>query len=249
MICKKPISAVIIAVMLALSPIISFSQITSFSDLINKPTTIQLGWHALDDDAKAYSKVFAVKNWSMLYFPTRLSFTKTIVSGLKAELALAYTKMNKSSYAPERYMSPGIFLNVDLNARYQYTFEFDFLERLNGPKASGFNKFISGLGLNVFALSGFGFSKRSQTEFANAATFNFGFGGTFWLVSSKFGITGQSTAKWGLQKPFLHAGSNYIHHSLGLVYVTEGNKMAMSSNRFKRARRPSRGRSRSRNRF
>jgi hypothetical protein len=103
--------------------------------------------------------------------------------------------------------------------------------------------------LNFFPVSGFGYTQRSQTEFAKAATFNFGFGGTLWLNKNKLGIVAQTMGKWGLQKPIIRAGSNYIHHSIGLIYVTDGNPMKRGRNRFSVSRK-SRGNNRtSKNRF
>jgi hypothetical protein len=209
----------------------SFAQF-SMMDFIFRPTTIQVGWHALDDDASAFKGLLKHQNWSMLYYPTRVTVSKTVVSNLKAELALAYTKMNKAAYASERYLAPGVFFCADLNVRYNFTISFPALERLDQPKATPLQKLASGLALNFFPVGGFGYSQRSQTEFAKAATLNLGFGGTLWLNKNKFGIVAQTMGKWGLQKPIVRAGSNYIHHSVGLIYVTDGNPIRRSSNRF-----------------
>jgi len=227
------------------------AQLTSITDFIYKPTTFQLGWHALDDDANAFKDFANVSKWSMVYYPARFTVTKTIVSDLKIELALGYTKMRQSSYHEERYLAPGNFFSGDVNVRYNFPISFPFLERLDQPKASAFDKAVSKFAMNLYPVSGFGFTKRSQTRFANAPTFNLGFGGTFWLVKNSFGFNVQSMAKWGLQKPFFRAGSNYIHHSVGVVYVSKGNpvRRRSSGNRFKVARRKPGQRGRSRNRF
>jgi hypothetical protein len=227
------------------------AQLTSIVDFLYKPTTFQLGWHALDDDASAFKDFTSVSKWSMVYYPARFTVTKTIVSDLKIEFALGYTKMRQSSYHEERYLAPGNFFSGDVNVRYNFPISFPFLERLDQPKASAFNKAVSKFAMNLYPVSGFGFTKRSQTRFANAATFNLGFGGTFWFVKNSFGLTAQSMAKWGLQKPFLRAGSNYIHHSVGVVYVSKGNpaRRRSSGNRFKVAKRRPGQRGRSRNRF
>jgi len=227
------------------------AQLTSVTDFIYKPTTFQLGWHALDDDASAFKDFASLRKWSMVYYPARITATKTIVSDLKLELALAFTKMRQSSYHEDRYLAPGNFFSSDLNLRYNFPIDFPFLERLYEPKASNFKKMVSKFGMNLYPVSGFGFTRRTQTQFANAATFNLGFGGTFWFVKNSFGLTAQSMAKWGVQKPFLRAGSNYIHHSIGVVYVSKGNpaRRKSSGNKFKVAKRKPGQRLKSRNRF
>jgi hypothetical protein len=226
----------------------SFAQF-SMMDFIFRPTTIQVGWHALDDDAAAFKGFFDYKKWSMLYYPTRVTVSKTVVSNLKAELALAYTKMNQAAYSRERYLAPGVFFCADLNVRYNFTINFPALERLDQPKATPLQKFASGLALNFFPVTGFGYSQRTQTEFAKSPTFNLGFGGTLWLNKNKFGIVAQTMGKWGLQKPILRAGSNYIHHSVGLIYVTDGNPIKRSSNRFSIGRQSKSRNRTSKNRF
>ena len=197
----------------------AFGQFTSFMDFMTRPTTIQVGWHALDDDAKAFTGIFAVQKWSMLSYPTRISLTKTISSNFKADLSISYTKMKQSSYAVDRYLPPGNFYNADLNMRYQVPIPFTRLEQLYSPQAKGFRKFISNIGMNVFPMAGLGFTKRTQTKFANAVTLNIGVGGTFWFIKGLLGVSAQTMAKWGMQAPLFRAGSNYLHHSAGLVYV------------------------------
>ncbi len=197
----------------------SWGQFTSFMDFMTRPTTIQVGWHALDDDAKAFTGILAVQKWSMLTYPTRISLTKTISSNIKADFSVSYTKMKQSSYSVDRYLAPGNFYNADLNVRYQVPIPFTRLEQLYSPQAKGFRKFMSNLGMNVFPLGGVGFTKRTQTKFANAVTLNVGVGATFWFLKGQLGVSAQSMAKWGMQAPLFRAGSNYLHHSAGLVYV------------------------------
>ena len=227
-----------------------FGQSTGFMDFMARPTTIQLGWHALDDDAKAFTGIFAAQKWSMLSYPTRLSLTKTLSANFKLDFSVSYTKMKQSSYSVERYLAPGNFYNADLNVRYQIAIPFKSLELLYSPQADGFRKFLSKLGANVFPVAGLGFSKRNQTRFANAVTLNMGVGGTFWFNRGIFGITAQSMAKWGMQPPFFRAGSNYLHHSAGVVYVLNRNsKKGGNSFRGVVKRKSGGRRSSSKNRF
>ncbi|MBK7309840.1 MAG: hypothetical protein IPI93_03375 [Sphingobacteriaceae bacterium] len=42
----------------------------------------------------------------------------------------------------------------------------------------------------------------------------------YWF-GSKWGMNIQSLAQFGIKKRFPHNGANYLHHSLGLVYIID----------------------------
>jgi hypothetical protein len=200
----------------------------------SKPTTFQGGWNIIDDNRNSYQDLLSFKSWYSNAFPGKFSAMKTLTGRLKGELNVGFSKM-KQSYYKERYVYPGIFTCVDLNFRVQYNLFNRFFDNLYIPRrGNSFGNRLSNDGINIAPVFGLGFTSRTQTVFDRAMTFNFGFVGTYWFVRNKVGITIQSVGKLGLQTPFLKTGSNYIHHSAGIVYVSRGN-LYYRSQRYRKA--------------
>jgi hypothetical protein len=153
---------------------------------------------------------------------------------LKGELNIGFSKM-KESYYKERYVYPGVFTCVDLNFRIQFN-PFDrFFQNLYYPRrGKSLSNSISNGGISITPILGLGYTTRTQTVFDRALTFNFGIAGTYWFKRNSIGITLQSVGKLGLQTPILTTGSNYIHHSAGVVYVHKGSRYYRSL-RYKKA--------------
>ncbi len=200
----------------------------------SRPTTFQGGWNIIDDNRNSYQDLLNFKSWYSNALPGKFSAMKTLSGRLKGELNIGFSKM-KQSYYKERYVYPGIFTCVDLNFRIQYNPFDKFFDNLYYPRQGHtlMNKISEG-GVNIGPLFGLGFTSRTQTVFDRAMTFNFGAVGTYWFVRNKVGITIQSVGKLGLQTPILKTGSNYIHHSVGIVYVSRGN-LYLRSQRYKKA--------------
>ena len=200
----------------------------------SKPTTFQGGWNIIDDNRNSYQDLLNFKSLYSNALPGKFSAMKTLSGRLKGEVNLGFSKM-KQSYYKERYVYPGIFTCLDVNFRIQFN-PFDrFFDNLYYPRQGHnlLNKISLG-GVNISPLFGFGFTSRTQTVFDRAMTFNFGVAGTYWFVRNKIGITLQSVGKLGLQTPFLKTGSNYIHHSAGIVYVSRGD-LYNRSQRYRKA--------------
>jgi hypothetical protein len=213
---------------------VQFSHAQFLRNFRSKPTTFQGGWNVIDDNRNSFQDLLSFKSLYSNAFPGKFSAMKTLTGRLKGEVNLGFSKM-KQSYYRERYVYPGIFTCIDINFRIQYNPFDKFFDNLYYPRQGHalLNKISLG-GVNIAPLFGLGFTSRTQTVFDRAMTFNFGVVGTYWFVRNKVGITMQSVGKLGLQTPFLKSGSNYIHHSIGLVYVSRGD-LYYRSQRYRKA--------------
>jgi hypothetical protein len=200
----------------------------------SKPTTFQGGWNIIDDNRNSYQDLLNVKSWYSDAFPGKFSAAKTLSGRLKGEINIGFSKM-KQSYYRERYVYPGVFTCVDLNFRIQFNPFDGFFDDLYFPRrGKSFSNKLSNCGISITPIFGLGYTTRTQTVFDKAMTFNFGMAGTFWIKRGKVGICLQSIAKWGLQTPIIKTGSNYIHHSAGIVYVHKGSRY-YKSQRYRKA--------------
>jgi hypothetical protein len=190
-------------------------------DFFSTSTTVSVGWNFIDDNAHAFDEILKKESYLISPFPTRIGIMKPIQGKLKFTISSGYAKM-KPEYYGARFISPGHFFFVDLNCRYQ----INILNSRKNRMGYGANKrgggFLDRMAISLFPISGIGYSYRKQTIFDKSSTLNFGFGLTFWLIQNKMGLTFQTLGKIGLQSPILHAGSNYINHSIYWSYVIKG---------------------------
>lgn len=203
-------------------------------DFRSKPTTFQGGWNIIDDNRNSYQDLLDFKSWYSNAFPGKFSAMKTLTGKLKGEINIGFSKM-KQSYYKERYVYPGVFTCVDFNFRIQFNPFDKFFDNLYYPRrGKSFSNRVSLGGISITPIIGLGYTTRTQTVFDKAMTFNFGIAGTYWIKRGKVGICLQSVGKWGLQTPIIKTGSNYIHHSAGVVYVYKGARY-YKSQRYKKA--------------
>ncbi len=182
-------------------------------------TTVQVGWNIIDDNANSYGKLLNSESYYSDPFPGKLSLMKSISDDFKVETNMGISKMAKSYYG-ERYLNPGLFTCIDINLRYQINPLNSFFKSL--WRRNSILSYISQCGITIEPIVGFGYTSRTQTVFSRSLTFNFGIGGTYWLKRNRVGILLQSVGKLGLDRNILKTGSNYIHHSCGLVWVVRG---------------------------
>src|SRR6218665_2390629 len=138
------------------------------------------------------------ESWNLLPFPTRLNLEGFIGKGWSVEGAFTYTKYKKGKTINNDKQSPGgTFIAFDANAKY------DLNELIGDTKA-----------FSPYAIAGLGYTYRSVlAEGKSCPTFNFGLGFNVWFYRG-FGLNVQSMAKFKL----LPASSNYLMHSVGVVY-------------------------------
>jgi hypothetical protein len=194
----------------------------SFYDFLTSATTYQLGWHGVDDDANTWGNPHVISLWSYVDYPTRICISKSIDSKIRVELSGCYTKLNPLAYR-ERFASPGFMYAIDLNGRYQFALLTEFFRNQN-PRKSKFKAALSNMSLAVYPLSGFGYTYKSlmPKEYSSAITFNMGAGLNYWFVKNKLGLNLQTQAKFGMHAPLFRHGTNYIQHSVGIMYWMEG---------------------------
>ena len=81
-------------------------------------------------------------------------------------------------------------------------------------------------------MAGLGYTQRSTVRYAQTGTFNLGIGATIWVLDNQLGINLQGTGKFGLQSPLISTGSNYLQHSIGVVYKFSGNNKRLKAARI-----------------
>ncbi len=205
------------AIMMFLSSSYS-SQCQILGDFLSTSTTINLGWNFIDDNAQAYNGLFKKDSYLTSLLPRKISIIKPVKGKFKASLNMSYTKMQPEYYSA-RYLAPGHFLICDLNFRYQWNIINSQQFRMGKMRTLSGASVFSAMAISAFPVVGLGYTSRSQTVFDRTLTGNFGLGATFWLQQNKSGLTLEILAKIGIEKPVLHAGSNYFHHSISYTHV------------------------------
>lgn len=176
------------------------------------------GFHGVvvDDDGRPFKDLFNIKqSWNLLPFPTRLNLEGLIKNGWSVELTMAYSR-----YAAGKMLNNdiatngGSFVAVDVNARYYRN------KQIN--KAGRFDPYVAG---------GLGYTFRSAlAQGQQCPTANIGLGFNFWF-NRGLGLNVQSLAKFKM----LPRSSNYLMHSLGLVFRFDlrTGYMGRSSHRYR----------------
>lgn len=229
---KQPRKVVCLLLVYTLFLLTSYnSRCQILGDFLSTSTTLNLGWNFIDDNAQAYNGLFRKDSYLFSPLPSRISIIKPIQGKIKAGFDIGYTKMQQEYYRA-RYLSPGHFLFIDLNFRYQWIIINSQQFRMGMMRNVSSSSLISQMAISAFPILGLGYSSRSQTVFERFLTGNVGIGATIWLKQNKSGISLQTLAKVGLQKPIFHAGSNYINHSISFIYVIK------SKTRYRKGSRP-----------
>lgn len=176
-----------------------------FRHFITKtPWRVQLGWNMVDDDGRPFNNLFDVKNtWNLPAYPTKISIEKECNRNWNVELSLSYNSYKAGKTINGDVMTSGqTFFAADVNGKYILS-----------------KKYIA----EPYLLIGLGYTMRTTAIYQNAATLNAGIGCNIWLIDNLLGLNIQASGKFGLQAPVLKTGSNYLQHSIGLVYKFSGN--------------------------
>jgi len=172
---------------------------SKFKRFITKtPWTVGLSGHVVDDDGQPFKNLFNVKDsWNFYAFPARLTIDGYYVAGFSFQTEFAFTqyKVNKVINS-ERIQSSGIFFSTDFHVKYD-------LNELIGP-TNWFDPYVSG---------GYGYTMRTAAVKPHTATANLGLGANFWIYEN-LGLNLQTMAKFSM----IEGTSNYLHHSVGVVY-------------------------------
>ena len=167
-----------------------------------KNTTLVFGLseHIVIDNGKEYQFKFDTKNWQLTPFPSKISAEAYLKKGWSLQTEFAYTGYKANSVVDNvTQLKSNTFFSADLNVRYH--FETLFLQ------PSFFDPYLT---------SGYGFTYRSAVNSTQTSigTTNLGLGMNFWIYKG-FGLNLQSVGKFALKGG---SKSNYLHHSIGVVY-------------------------------
>jgi hypothetical protein len=164
-----------------------------------------LGWNVVDDNGSPFKKLFDIPNaWSMPWHPSQLSAELIGKNGFTYGAAFSYNKYKSGKTINSKVISGSfLFFNLDLFAKYHLK------EHVKLPPR-----------IDPYASAGAGYTLRFVGPYNNTATLNFGFGMNVWL-NQYIGLNLQSLAKFGLRSPFYKNGSNYLQHSIGVVFILD----------------------------
>lgn len=167
-----------------------------------KNTTLVFGLseHIIIDNGKEYQFKFDTKNWQLTPYPSRITAEAYLKKGWSLQTELAYTGYKANTVVDNNLqLKSSTFFSADFNIRYH--FETLFLHQ------SFFDPFLT---------AGYGLTYRSAVHVTQntTGTNNLGLGMNFWIYKG-FGLSLQSVGKFALKGG---TKSNYLHHSVGVVY-------------------------------
>lgn len=179
------------------------------------PWTFNLGGHVVDDDGQPFNNLFNVNNsWNFLPYPTRLAIDGYFQKGWSFQGEFSYTQFKAGkvindvvSTVNSTFFSADIHVKYDLNEVFGDTHWFD-------PYVAG----------------GYGYTMRTVATNPNTATANLGLGFNIWVYQN-LGFNLHTMAKFAMQQ----GTSNYLHHSVGIVYRFEygmGNRPGKLGKRY-----------------
>lgn len=178
------------------------------------PWIIGGGWNVVHDDAgKWFKNLFNTgKAWNIPPYPSRLTCEKVLdkEQGWSIELMLAYNRYGIGNFIDEDrafVTTQWSLFSADVMGKY----DFNKLYDLNALMFKDQEIF------QPYGTFGLGYTMRTMPRFPHTATFNLGLGFNAWIYEG-WGIQVQSLAKFGLRAKFPFSGSNYLQHSIGVVY-------------------------------
>jgi OmpA-OmpF porin, OOP family len=188
--------------------ILSLFSISSTYSTNFKPVEIQaynsakwvigIGWNAVDDDGRAFKKIFDVPgSWNTKPYPTMLSLDRYLNYGFTFESCASFNQYNGSKLINGQYVS-GLFLALDFNGKYN-------LEEV-----------LSIYRFDPYLVLGMGLTMRTANNSLIVPTANVLIGTNIWF--GNIGIRLQSAAKFGVKSDFIRTNTNYLQHSAFLLY-------------------------------
>jgi len=165
-----------------------------------------LGWNAVDDNGMPFKKLFAFRSvWNIPFYPSQLSAEIIGKEGFSYGAIFNYNRYKSGKQINSEIVS-GRFMFFSFDAFAKYHFK-EHVEKMNKR-------------YDPYLPIGLGYTLRFISPYNSTFTFNVGAGINIWFTS-KWGMNLQTVGKLGLRSPFLHNGSNYMHHSGGVVYIID----------------------------
>ena len=171
-----------------------------------------IGWNVVDDDGKAFKKIFDVKNsWNIPAYPSSIRVEKYYMKGMSFVLKADFNQYKSvkliNSDVPLNLSSS--FFSTDLALKYNLCALFDINTKLFHFEQDVFD---------IYTAGGFGYTYRNTPRVGSVGTFNLGFGMNSWIYEG-FGINIEAMSKFGLTSPFFSTPSNYLQYNIGIVYM------------------------------
>lgn len=179
------------------------------------PWTFNLGGHVVDDDGKPFNDLFnAAGSWNFLPYPTRIAIDGYFKKGWSFQGEFCYTQYKSGkNINGEIINSTYTFFSADAHVKYD-------LNEIFGD-THWFDPYISG---------GYGYTLRTAAKNHNSVNANLGFGFNIWIYQN-LGFNANTMAKFSM----IEGTSNYLHHSIGIVYRFEygmGNRPGKLGRRY-----------------
>lgn len=173
-----------------------------------------LSWSIIDDDGRNLAHHFNIaETWNLKPYPVSFMANRYFDYGISAEVSLAAMQYSNAKVINGSTGSGGIFINTDITCKYNFQY-FYF------PKASWLDPFIH---------AGIGYTMRiNKNTDPHVMTLNVGGGINFWIYKG-FGVTLNTTLKWGMLPTPFFSSANYIQHNAGIVYRFNGGRKNNSS--------------------
>ena len=161
-----------------------------------------LGWNAVDDDGLAFSNMFDYKNsWNYLYYPTTLSMDKYIRKGWSMDGSLSYTRYSTTKLINDSTGVKGVFVATDLSLKYSFL-----------PRMAYYAQW-----LDMYLAIGVGLTYRQTMSTPITPMASLTLGANLWF-SKSWGMRLQTSGKLGLVSGIWSSNTDYVQHTLGLVY-------------------------------
>jgi OOP family OmpA-OmpF porin len=163
------------------------------------------GWNAVDDNSDPFKKLLAFRKvWNLPFYPSFGS----------AEIIGNYGLTYGACFSFNRY-KPGKEINGNTAHGRALFFGFDGFAKYHANEHIAMSKQY-----DPYALLGAGYTLRFIAPNFSAFTGNIGLGMNYW-IDNHWGLNVQSLAQFGIKKKFPRSSANYLHHSIGVVYIID----------------------------
>lgn len=159
-----------------------------------------IGMNAVDDDGRAFCQPFNFTNsWQYVLLPSHISIDRYINHGIAVGLEGNYNMYSAAKRVNDTVGLSGMFIAIDLSANYH------------------FGEMIGRDWLDPYVKLGAGGTQRNAYPTNFVPTANFALGVNLYAFRN-FGFQLQTAAKFGLAPAPFTSNSNYLQHSVSIIY-------------------------------
>lgn len=170
-----------------------------------------IGWNVVDDNGHTYDKLFDYEgSWNYLYYPSRLTVDRFLRKGWSWEAMGAYNEYTSSKLINDTTGLSGMFISADFHFKYS------------------FRRIVPIKWFEPYMSAGIGFTYRDVRLEPLTPTVNVAFGGNFW-ITKKWGIQLQTIGKLGIVSDIYNSNTDYLQHTVGIVYRKDGSKKSRNN--------------------